>query len=49
MVSTVYPCDYGCFHPLKIALGGANLFELKAALDKEVDKGNRNVKYLATI
>ena len=44
------PCDYGCFHQLKRALGGvqyASVAELKAAVDKEVLIGKQNGKYLA--
>ena len=42
--------NYGCLHPLKRALGSVQfprLTELKAALDKVVDNGKRNDKYLS--
>lgn len=44
------PCDYGCFHQLKRAIGGvpyADVNELKNALDSEIKKGNEDGKYRA--
>ena len=46
------PCNYSCLNPLKRPLGSvkyASLAESKAVLDKEVDNGNRNGKYLIVL
>lgn len=44
------PCDFGCFHPLKRAIGGQhypNIEALQIAIDNEVRCGNANGTYLA--
>jgi len=44
------PCDYGCFHALKRAIGGVhyqNIGSLKQAIDNEISRGNANERYLA--
>ena len=44
------PCDYGCFHPLKRAIGGVaypDIDSLKKAIDAEIKKGNEEGKHRA--
>jgi transposase len=44
------PCDYGCCHALKRAIGGvhyATVAEIRRALDNEITEGNGNGKYQA--
>ena len=44
------PCDYGCFHALKRAIGGvphATTAALREAIDQEITYGNANCKYTA--
>lgn len=44
------PCDFGCFHALKRAIGGvryANIDSLKTAVDDQIIIGNANDAYTA--
>lgn len=44
------PCDYGCFHSLKRAIGGqlySTVDVLKEALNREITYGNQNGTYTA--
>lgn len=44
------PCDYGCFHALKRAIGGVqypHIDSLRDAINKEIAYGNANGKYVA--